>query len=171
MIIPDSTTASQPRRVRAAMRLAQNLPIGGPAISSSNTSPERTAPMQLGLAAWHRYMQTGDLVLLDALIAPDAVFHSPVVHTPQTGHATVLKYLSAAGKVFAETEFVYVRELVAGPEACLEFTAKVDGIYINGIDLIQFDLEGRIADFKVMVRPLKAVQILWQKMAATLEDN
>jgi SnoaL-like domain len=127
--------------------------------------------MQLGLGAWHRYMQTSDRALLEALIAPDAVFHSPVVHTPQAGHAKVVMYLGAAGKVFADTGFTYVRELVDGPEACLEFIATVDGVQINGIDLIRFDLQGRIADFKVMVRPLKAMQMLWQKMATALEDS
>lgn len=127
--------------------------------------------MQLGLAAWHRYMHTGDLALLDTLIATDAVFHSPVVHTPQEGHAKVVMYLGAAGKVFADTGFAYVRELVDGAEVCLEFTAMIDGIQVNGIDLIRFDLEGRIADFKVMIRPLKAIQMLWQKMATALENT
>jgi hypothetical protein len=127
--------------------------------------------MQTGLAAWHRYMQTSDTALLADLIAPDAVFHSPVVHTPQAGHAKVLMYLKAAGQVFANTGFTYVRELVDGPEACLEFTATVDGIHVNGIDLIRFDLEGRIADFKVMVRPMKAMNKLWEMMAATLEKG
>ena len=127
--------------------------------------------MQLGLAAWHRYMQTSDTALLAELIAPDAVFHSPVVHTPQAGHAKVLLYLSAAGQVFADTGFTYVRELVDGPEVCLEFAATVDGVHVNGIDLIRFDLEGRIVDFKVMVRPLKAVNRLWEMMAAALENT
>ncbi len=127
--------------------------------------------MQLGLAAWHRYMQTGDMALLEALVAPDAVFHSPVVHTPQEGRAKVVMYLGAAGQVFADTGFTYVRELVDGAEVCLEFTAKVDGVHVNGIDLIRFDLEGRIADFKVMVRPLKAMNKLWEMMAAALEKH
>jgi len=127
--------------------------------------------MQLGLAAWHRYMQTGDMALLEALVAPDAVFHSPVVHTPQAGRAKVVMYLGAAGQVFTDTGFTYVRELVDGAEVCLEFTATVDGILVNGIDLIRFDLEGRIADFKVMVRPLKAMNKLWEMMAAALEKH
>jgi hypothetical protein len=127
--------------------------------------------MQLGLAAWHRYMHVGDPALLDALVAPDAVFHSPVVHTPQVGHAKVVLYLGAAGKVFADTGFTYVRELVDGAEACLEFNATLDGVHINGIDLIRFDLEGRIADFKVMVRPIQAIQLLWQKMVTALKDS
>ncbi|MDE2562943.1 MAG: nuclear transport factor 2 family protein [Sphingomonadales bacterium] len=128
--------------------------------------------MKLGLAAWHRAMADGcpDEVM-EELIAPDAVFHSPVVHTPQEGRENVMLYLGAASRVFADTGFAYVRELVDGPEACLEFVAEIDGIKVNGIDLIRFDLEGRIADFKVMVRPLKAINMLWQKMAAELEDT
>jgi hypothetical protein len=127
--------------------------------------------MHTGLAAWHRYMLTSDTALLADLIAPDAVFHSPVVHTPQAGHTKVLMYLSAAGHVFADTGFTYVRELVDGPEALLEFTATVDGVHVNGIDLIRFDLDGKIVDFKVMVRPLKAMNKLWEMMAATLEKR
>ncbi|WP_028640782.1 nuclear transport factor 2 family protein [Novosphingobium acidiphilum] len=127
--------------------------------------------MQLGLAAWHRYMLGNDLDLLAELIADDAVFHSPVVHTPQAGKAKVLSYLTAAGQVLGNDTFRYVRELVDGPEALLEFVAEVDGIVINGIDLIRFDLEGRIIDFKVMVRPLKAINKLWDMMAAALEKQ
>ena len=125
--------------------------------------------MHTDLAAWHRYMQTHDPALLAELIAPDAVFHSPVVHTPQEGRDKVLMYLTAAAHVFSDTGFTYVRELVDGPEALLEFTATVDGIHVNGVDLIRFDLEGKIIDFKVMVRPLKAMNKLWEMMAARLE--
>ncbi len=128
--------------------------------------------MKLGLAAWHRAMAAGSPdELLSELIAEDAVFHSPVVHTPQEGRAKVMLYLGAAGQVFADTGFVYVRELVDGPEACLEFTATIDGIQVNGIDLIRFDLEGRIVDFKVMVRPLKAINTLHQMMGERLSGS
>jgi len=127
--------------------------------------------MKLGLAAWHRYMVSGDIALLDELVADDAVFHSPVVHTPQEGREKVLMYLTAAGQVFGNGTFRYVRELVDGPEACLEFECEMDGIKVNGIDLIRFDLEGRIADFKVMVRPLKAINKVWQLMAERLENT
>jgi hypothetical protein len=125
--------------------------------------------MHLGLATWHRYMVSNDPDVLADLIADDAVFHSPVVHTPQAGKAKVLAYLTAAGKVLGNDTFHYVRELVDGPEAMLEFMVDVDGIAINGIDLIRFDLEGRIVDFKVMVRPLKAINKVWDLMAAQLE--
>jgi hypothetical protein len=127
--------------------------------------------MKLGLAAWHRYMVSGDIALLDELVADDAVFHSPVVHTPQEGREKVLMYLTAAGHVFGNGTFRYVRELVDGPEACLEFECEMDGIKVNGIDLIRFDLEGRIVDFKVMVRPLKAINKVWQLMAERLENT
>lgn len=125
--------------------------------------------MQLGLAAWHRYMLGNDTDLLAELIAEDAVFHSPVVHTPQEGKDRVLSYLTAAGKVLGNETFHYVRELVDGPEAMLEFIVEVDGVTINGIDLIRFDLEGRIQDFKVMIRPLKAINKVWELMAAQLQ--
>jgi hypothetical protein len=92
-----------------------------------------------------------------------------VVHTPQVGKDKVLSYLTAAGKVLGNDAFHYVRELVDGPEALLEFVTEIDGIAINGIDLIRFDLEGRILDFKVMVRPLKAINKVWELMAAQLE--
>lgn len=127
--------------------------------------------MQLGLAAWHRYMRANDPALLAELIAEDAVFHSPVVHTPQAGKAKVLLYLTAAGQVLGNDAFRYVRELVDGPEALLEFETEIDGILINGIDLIRFDLEGRIVDFKVMVRPLKAINKVWSLMAGQLEQQ
>lgn len=125
--------------------------------------------MKLGLAAWHRYMLSGDVTLLDDLVADDAVFHSPVMHTPQQGRANVVMYLTAAGEVFGNGSFRYVRELVDGPEACLEFECEMDGVEVNGIDLIRFDLEGRIVDFKVMVRPLKAINTVWAAMAKRLE--
>ncbi|WP_296675279.1 nuclear transport factor 2 family protein [Novosphingobium sp.] len=123
-----------------------------------------------GIAAWHRYMESGgNRDLLAALVADDAVFHSPVVHTAQVGKAKVMLYLLSAAKVLGNDSFRYERELVDGNEACLEFTATIDGIHVNGIDLITFDDHGKIKDFKVMVRPLKAVNKLWELMAAQLQ--
>ncbi len=122
-----------------------------------------------GVTAWHAYMATGgDAAALSALIAENAVFHSPVVHTPQAGKAKVMAYLLAAAKVLGNDSFRYVREMSDGDNALLEFTAEIDGIHVNGIDLIRFDAEGKIADFKVMVRPVKAVNKLWEMMAAQL---
>ncbi len=123
-----------------------------------------------GVAAWHAYMHSGgDAELLAAQLADDAVFHSPVVHSPQQGKAKVMLYLLSAAKVLGNDSFRYVREIVDGNDACLEFTAEIDGIHVNGIDLITFGADGKIKDFKVMVRPVKAVNKLWELMAAQLQ--
>lgn len=123
-----------------------------------------------GVAAWHDYMKSGgDAALLSAQIAADAVFHSPVVHSPQAGKAKVMLYLLSAAKVLGNESFTYVREIIDGNDAMLEFTGVIDGIHINGIDLIRFDDAGKIIDFKVMVRPVKAVNKLWEMMAAQLQ--
>jgi hypothetical protein len=125
---------------------------------------------ELGRQKWHDYFSGGkDGDKLLALLADDAVFHSPVVHTPQAGKAKVFAYLDAAGHVLGdEPSFTYVREIVDGDHLMMEFTALIDGIHINGIDLITFNDEGLVKDFKVMVRPLKAVNMLWEKMGAQL---
>ena len=123
-----------------------------------------------GVAAWHDYMKSGgDAALLSEQIADDAVFHSPVVHSPQAGKAKVMLYLLSAAKVLGNESFTYVREIIDGNDAMLEFTSVIDGIHINGIDLIRFDDAGKIIDFKVMVRPVKAVNKLWEMMAAQLQ--
>ena len=123
-----------------------------------------------GVAAWHAYMESGgDADLLSAQLADDAVFHSPVVHSPQEGKAKVMMYLLSAAKVLGNDSFTYVREIIDGNDALLEFTSEIDGIKINGIDLIRFDENGKIIDFKVMVRPVKAVNKLWEMMAAQLQ--
>ena len=123
-----------------------------------------------GLKRWHEVIEAGSSPeALSAIIHEDAVFHSPVVHTPQVGRAIVVAYLSAAGNTLGNDSFEYVRELVDGENAMMEFTTEMDGIHVNGIDLIRFDEDGMITDFKVMVRPLKAVNKVWEQMAAMLE--
>jgi hypothetical protein len=97
------------------------------------------------------------------------VFHSPVVHSPQAGKAKVRMYLLSAAKVLGNDSFTYVREIVEGNDALLEFTCEIDGVHVNGIDLIRFGDDGKIIDFKVMVRPVKAVNKLWEMMAAQLQ--
>jgi hypothetical protein len=125
---------------------------------------------RIGLEQWHAVIEQGsDPAALAAIIREDAVFHSPVVHTPQVGRPIVVAYLSAAGQTLGNESFAYVRELVDGNNAMLEFTTEMEGILVNGIDLIRFDDDGMIADFKVMVRPLKAVNKVWEMMAAQLE--
>ncbi len=123
-----------------------------------------------GLKRWHAVVEGGNSpAALAEILHEDAVFHSPVVHTPQRGKAVVTAYLSAAGATLGNDSFAYVRELVDGDDALLEFETELDGIHINGIDLIRFDADGKIIDFKVMVRPLKAVNKVWEMMAAQLE--
>lgn len=121
------------------------------------------------LARWHAYMEGGsDPALLAAMLAEDAVFHSPVVHTPQAGKAVVMAYLVAASHVLGNDTFHYVRELVDGDEMMLEFVTELDGTTINGVDIIRWNAAGKIQDFKVMVRPLKAINKVWEMMAAQL---
>ena len=120
------------------------------------------------LAQWHRLVATRDPSGLDALLADEVVFHSPVVHTPQRGRLLTRMYLTAAMHVLGNASFRYVREVVGAGDAVLEFEAEVDGITVNGVDMIRWDAQGRIVDFKVMVRPAKAMALLQQKMAELL---
>lgn len=122
-----------------------------------------------GLAKWHDYMLGGaDPAVLSALIADEAVFHSPVVHTPQVGKPVVMAYLIAASHVLGNESFHYIRELQDGDQAMLEFVTELNGITVNGVDIIRFNHAGLICDFKVMVRPLKAINAVWETMAAQL---
>jgi hypothetical protein len=121
------------------------------------------------LNTWHQLLETQDPSGLKTLIADNAVFHSPVVHTPQVGKVLTVMYLSAAFKVFYNDSFRYVREVVGATDAVLEFEVEIDGIKVNGVDMIKWNAEGQIIDFKVMLRPLKAVNLIHQKMGAMLE--
>jgi hypothetical protein len=120
------------------------------------------------IAIWHRLVKERDVQGLDGLLAADAVFYSPVVHTPQVGKAITKKYLTAAFHVFFKESFRYVRELSDKRDAVLEFELELDGITINGVDMIRWNDAGKITEFKVMLRPLKAVNLIHQKMAAML---
>ena len=120
------------------------------------------------LKAWHNFM-TGDKgVNLEDLLADDVVLHSPVVHTPQEGKQRTAMYLHAAAHVLDDTGFRYVREVVDQSDAILEFEAELDGIFLNGVDMIHFDTDGKITEFKVMIRPLKAINMINQKMGEML---
>ena len=121
------------------------------------------------LAAWHHVVQSRDMAALGRLLADDVVFHSPVVHTPQRGKAITLKYLAGAMQVLNTPQFRYEREIVGASDAMLEFSTEIDGTVLNGIDLIRWNADGQIIDFKVMVRPLKAVNLLHQQMGAMLD--
>lgn len=124
-----------------------------------------TAPL---IARWHAVLESGDPSGLADLVAADATFHSPVVHTPQRGKDLTVGYLTAAFHVLVPNGFRYVREIVGPRDAALEFTAEIDGIHVNGVDLIHWNAEGLIDDFTVMVRPLKAVNLLHRLMAERL---
>jgi ketosteroid isomerase-like protein len=125
----------------------------------------------VALETWHRLVRTSDPAGLWDLLAEDAVFHSPVVHTPQRGRQLAFWYLAAAFKVFFNDSFRYVREVVDGRHAVLEFQTEIDGIVVNGVDMITWNDDGRIVDFKVMLRPLKAISLIHQKMAQMLEAS
>lgn len=118
---------------------------------------------------WHEVVRTRDVSRLKTLLAEDVVFHSPVVHTPQQGRAITMAYLGAAVSVLGQPSFRYVREVVADHEAVLEFMVELDGILLNGVDMISWDEQQQITDFKVMIRPLKAVNLVHEKMAAMLK--
>jgi SnoaL-like domain len=123
------------------------------------------------LGRWHQLVDDHDMAGVDALLADDAVFYSPVVHTPQVGKAISAKYLKAAFHVFFNDSFRYVAETVGARNAVLEFEVQIDGISVNGVDMITWDDEGLIVAFKVMLRPLKAINLIHQKMAAMLQGQ
>lgn len=122
------------------------------------------------IQTWHQLVQQGSPAGLERLIAEDAVFHSPVVHAPQRGKQVTIGYLSAAFHVFFNETFQYVREIVGPSDAMLEFETTIDGILVNGVDLIKWNAEGRIVEFKVMLRPLKAINLVHERMAAMLQN-
>jgi SnoaL-like domain len=119
--------------------------------------------------AWHKLVESRNSSGLDALLSEDVIFHSPVVHTAQVGKAITKQYLAAAFRVFFNESFRYTREVVGEHDAILEFQVEIDGISVNGVDMIKWNPAGQIVDFKVMIRPLKAINLIHQKMAAMLE--
>lgn len=123
-----------------------------------------------GLASWRRLFEPGGIDGISELLASDVAFASPVVHRPIEGAAMTELYLRAAAHVLVNDSFHYVREVVQGPHAVLEFETNVEGITINGVDMLTFDDRGRLIDFKVMVRPRKAMEKLHEKMAEMLNQ-
>lgn len=117
---------------------------------------------------WHHIVRTRNASGLGDLLADDVVFYSPVVHTPQVGKAVTAMYLKAAMHVFGNESFCYVREVVGESDAVLEFETEIDGITINGVDMIRWNADDKITEFKVMVRPLKAINLIHERMAAML---
>ena len=124
------------------------------------------------LSKWHEFIQTPREELLDEILAEDVIFYSPVVWTPQRGKMITKLYLMAAAQVFSKSNsgFTYLREVVAGKQIILEFEVEIEGITINGVDMIELNETGKITSFKVMVRPLKAVNKLHEKMMEMLQQ-
>jgi hypothetical protein len=123
------------------------------------------------LADWHQIIKSGDPGGLDSLLSDDVVFHSPILHTPQVGKAVTALYLTAAFHVIVNGTFRYIREVVGSCDTILEFEVEIDGLLVNGVDMIKWSEEGKITEFKVMLRPLKAVNLIHQKMAKMLRDK
>lgn len=123
--------------------------------------------MTSGLDRWHEVVDRRDAALLSDLLVADAVFVSPVMHRPVEGREGVMLYLSGALHVLGVgSDFRYVRQVVQGDTAVLEFETRVDGLEVNGVDMIRFDDAGQITEFKVMLRPLSAIHAVRDRMAA-----
>lgn len=120
------------------------------------------------IEAWHRLVKTRDASGLDRLLSEDAVFLSPIVHAPQRGKLLTKAYLGAAFRVFFNPSFHYVREIIGPTDAMLEFETEIDGTIVNGVDIIKWNDAGQIIEFKVMIRPLKAINLIHERMAAML---
>ena len=122
-----------------------------------------------GIDAWHAYVRSGDRAALHDLLDPEACFDSPVVHTIQRGRAITEAYLHAAASMLGGPDFRYVGEWANATGAVLEFETVIDGVTINGVDIIRLtDDRQRIASFKVMIRPLKAINLVHRLMGEML---
>lgn len=134
--------------------------------------------IQQVIAKWHAYLR-GELPGgLDELLDDDVVFYSPIVYTPQRGKVITSLYLQAAGQTLPgdkssssspEGRFRYTKQVLADDTAVLEFETTVEGKYVNGVDIIRINEAGRIIEFRVMIRPLQAVNLVHQQMAKMLE--
>ena len=121
------------------------------------------------IAEWHKIIKTKDAAGLDNILADNVVFHSPIVHTPQEGKPSTKLYLTAALYVFNNDSFKYLREIISNNNAVLEFSTVIEGITVNGVDMITWGADGTITDFKVMVRPLKAINLIHKMMGEMLQ--
>ena len=123
------------------------------------------------IAAWHKIIETKDAAGLDNILDDNVVFHSPIVHTPQEGKPITTLYLTAALYVFNNDSFKYLREIISNNNAVLEFSTVIEGITVNGVDMITWGTDGRITEFKVMVRPLKAINLIHKIMKLELQKH
>ena len=119
---------------------------------------------------WHEVIESDDLKMLDKIIADDAVFSSPVVFKPMEGKEITMMYLHAAGQSFNMEKFKYTKEIHDDMNSVLEFETYIDDISVNGVDMIEWNEDGKICNFKVMIRPFKAVQKVQEKMIEALDS-
>lgn len=125
-----------------------------------------TAPT---IERWFSFMESGQAEILDNLLDEDVTFYSPAVYTPKRGRATVRTFLLAAEHLFAGTDFRYVAHWVQDNSAVLEFAVELDGMQIEGVDIVYWNSAHLITSFKVMVRPFKGLQTVSARMAETLD--
>lgn len=121
------------------------------------------------LEKWHQGLKSMNSNFLDEILDDSCVFTSPIVFKPIEGKEMSKLYLMGAGQTFDMDKFKYVRELVDGLDTVLEFETYIDDISVNGVDIIRWNEEGKIIDFKVMIRPLQAIGALQKKMSEALE--
>jgi len=126
--------------------------------------------MENPIHKWHEVVDKQDHGLLKSILAENVTFYSPVVFTPQKGRDLTLLYLMAAAQVFNNKSFSYTKEIINENHAALEFKLSIDGIEINGIDLITWNEEGMIIEFKVFIRPLQGVSTIHKMMQQMLEN-
>ena len=121
------------------------------------------------LKKWHEGLKSNDPKLLDEILDESCIFTSPIVFKPIVGKEMSKLYLMGAGQTFDMDRFEYVRELVDGLDSVLEFETYIGDISVNGVDIIRWNDEGKIIDFKVMIRPLQAIGALQKKMSEALD--
>ncbi|MGU3497176.1 nuclear transport factor 2 family protein [Mycobacterium sp. C31M] len=136
-----------------------------------NIADDEVSVIPKPICRWLCFMTTGDTSILDDLLADDLVFYSPAVFSPQEGVLTARRYLEAAEQLFSDNDFRYTQQWFGDSAAALEFEAEIDGIHINGVDLIRWNESSRIDSFKVFVRPLRGLQTLVPLMGALLESS
>ena len=126
--------------------------------------------MENPINKWHEVVANQDHDLLKSILAENVIFYSPVVFTAQKGKDLTFLYLMAAAQVFNNKSFSYIKEIINENHATLEFELNINGIEINGIDLITWNEEGMIVEFKVFIRPLQGVNVIHKMMQQMLES-
>lgn len=126
-------------------------------------------PAENFIIPWHENLHSHSESFLDTILDEVVTFHSPVVFRPIEGIELTKAYLMAAGNSFNLNEFKYTSELHLGTNSILEFETKIDEIYVNGVDMIEWSAQGKIITFKVMIRPYQAVEKVKEKMQEALE--